>query len=140
MKLNIVNFNPDIKEDVQYVDELIKMFTNIKTNLTTKNYIPYQNFLTKMNKFINMLIPKFEKELEEISSQKTFFDESDNESDNESENDNEEDDISIASISEYEEDDENNEIDELEIKKFEDITEVKIFQSNERFDFEYIKC
>ncbi len=135
MKLNIVNFNPDIKEDVQYVDELIKMFTNIKTNLSTKNYIPYLNFLTKMNKFINMLIPKFEKELEEVSSQKTFFDESDNESESD-----EEDDISIASISEYEEDEESNEIDELEIKKFEDITEVKMFQSNERFDFEYIKC
>ncbi len=135
MKLNIINFNPDIKEDIQYVDELIKMFTNIKTNLSTKNYIPYQNFLTKMNKFINMMIPKFEKDLEESSSKKTFFDDTDND-----QSDDEDDNISIASISEYEEDDDSNEIDELEIKKFEDITEVKIFQCDERFDFEYIKC
>jgi hypothetical protein len=30
MKLNIINYNPDITEDVQYVDELITMFTNVK--------------------------------------------------------------------------------------------------------------
>jgi hypothetical protein len=131
MKLNIINFNPEIKEDIQYVDELIKMLNNIKENLTTKCYTPYQNFLTKMNKFINMVTPNFEKELNDVSSKKTFYDEAD---------DLEDDNISIASISEYEDDDEIDEIDELEIKKFEDITEVKMFQSNERFDFEYIKC
>lgn len=131
MKLNIINFNSEINEDIQYVDELIKMLNNMKENLTTKCYKPYQNFLTKMNKFINMVTPNFEKELNEVSCKKTFFDEAD---------DSEDDNISIASISEYEDDDEVNEIDELEIKKFEDITEVKMFQSNERFDFEYIKC
>ena len=133
MKLNILNYNSDINEDIQYVDQLIKMFSDIKEKLYTKSYTPYQNFLTKMNKFINMVTPNFEKELNEVSSKKTFFDESDDSDDSD-------DNISIASISEYEEDDESNEIDELEINKFEDITEVKIFQSNDRFDFEYEKC
>jgi hypothetical protein len=36
--------------------------------------------------------------------------------------------------------DKENEIDELEIKKFEDVTEVKLYESDNRFDFEYIKC
>ena len=134
MKLNIVNYNPDINDDIQYVDELIKMFTNIKDNLRTKYYSPYQNFLTKMNKFINMVTPNFEKELSEVSSKKIFFDESDDSDGSEDDN------ISIASISEYEEDDDSNEIDELEIKKFEDVTEVKLYESDNRFDFEYIKC
>lgn len=130
MKLNIINFNPDINEDIQYVDELIKMLNNVKENLKTKCYHPYQNFLTKMNKFINMVTPNFEKELNEVSSKKTFFDESDDFTD---------DNVSIASISEYEDDDDSNEIDELEIQKFEHITKVKLFESNDRFDFEYSK-
>ncbi len=130
MKLNIVNFNPDINEDVQYVDELIKMLNNVKENLATQCYVPYQKFLSKINKFMDMITPNIQKELDEINSNETFFDES-----YESNDDN----ASIGSISEYEEDDDTNEIDELEIKKFEDITEVKMFESYDRFDFEYIE-
>ncbi len=134
MKLNIVNFNPDIKEDELYVDELIKMLNNVKENLKTNYYIPYQNFLTKINKFMDMITPNIQKELDKLHSNKTIFDDSDDS------NDDNDDNVSIGSISEYEEDDDSNEIDELEIKKFEDVTEVKLYESNNRFDFEYIKC
>jgi hypothetical protein len=139
MKLNIVNYNPDINEDIQYVDELIKMFTNLKDNLRTKCYTPYQKFLTKMNKFINMVSLNFEKELNEVSSKKTIFDESDDSNDSNDSNDLSDDNISIGSISEYEEDEDCSEFEELQIKNFEDITEVKLYESINRFDFEYTK-
>jgi hypothetical protein len=130
MKLNIINHNPEITDDLQYVDELIKMFTNVKEKLSSQYYTSYQKFLLKINKFMDMITPNIQKELDELASKKTFFDESD-----ESDNDN----ISIASISEYEDDDDCNEIDELEIKKYEDVTKNKLFESNDRFDFQFVK-
>jgi hypothetical protein len=130
MKLNIANYNPDINEDIQYVDELIEMLNNVKENLTTKCYSPFQKFLTKINKFMDMITPNIQKELDEIDSKKTFFDESDDQND---------DNVSIGSISEYEEDIDSTEFDEMQIKSFENETEIKLNESNNRFDFEFDK-
>lgn len=134
MKLNIINYNPDINEDIQYVDELIEMFTHLKDNLRSKYHTPYQKLLTKMNKFMDMIIPNIEKELNEMQSKKTFFDESNDQNDDQND-----DNISIGSISEYEEDIDSSEFDEILIKSFENETEIKLNESNNRFDFEFDK-
>jgi hypothetical protein len=86
-----------------------------------------------------MVSLNFEKELNEVSSKKTIFDESDDSNDSNDSNDLSDDNISIGSISEYEEDEDCSEFEELQIKNFEDITEVKLYESINRFDFEYTK-
>jgi len=140
MKLNILNYNPDLKIDTEYVDELINMLNNVKNNLNTEYYYSYQQFLNKINKFIGMITPNLKKELEAQSKKQKYFD--DNIEDNEHDRDNIDDDddnISIASISEYEEDDDANDIEELQIEQFENNLDVIFPSYMDCFDFEFEK-
>lgn len=130
MKLQIVNYNPNVNEDNQTIVNMINIFENIKENISTSKYMAYQNILNKINRFLNMIGPSFEKDIKEIEQRANYFDES-----------NEDDNISIASVSEYEccelEDDKKRESEEIEILKLEKQIKVKYNESLNRFDFEY---
>jgi hypothetical protein len=131
MKLDIINFNPNINQDKETLKNLILIFENINQNISTKKYLPYQNILNKLSRFMNMIGQSFEKDLTRVKEEENYFDET-----------NDDDDISISSISEYEYDPSDDEIeirieeDEL-IKKFEKINKIQFSKTYDRFDFEY---
>ena len=133
--LNILNYNSDLIKDKQNADEIINFINNLKTNLNNSNYIVYQNFINKISKFINMILPNFKKELKESSnSNESYFDSND-----EKNNLDDEDNISIDSISEYEYDADTTEAEELEIMNFEETMSIKFINTLNNFDFEYEK-
>jgi hypothetical protein len=131
MKLDIINFNPNINEDKEILKNFMFMCGNIEQNITTKKYLPYQNILNKINRFINMISSSFEKDMKYAEEESNYFDET-----------NSDDDISVSSISVYEYDPDDDEIeirnieDEL-IKNFDRNTKVKFAENIQRFDFEY---
>lgn len=132
MKLDIINFNPNINQDKETLKNLIAIFENIDQNISTKKYIPYQNILNKISRFINMLGQSFEKDIKLVEKNVNYFDETNEEDDN----------ISISSISEYEYDPSDDEIEirvneEELIKTFEKTNKVQFIKTIDRFDFEY---
>lgn len=127
IKLNIINYNPEHENDKKYIEELEELLGEIKDNINGKYYLPYKNFLKKMNKFIDMMINTFNKEMDELKKE-----------DENEENNIEDDDISITSISEYEDDD--TYIDEnIQIKKLQKQLDVNMSLIKNRFDFEFSK-
>lgn len=124
-KLNIINYNPDVNQDKQNIDNLMVLLTQFKENISKQNYKPYKNFLEKINKFISMISTNFQKELEEYKILDDFY----------NENKVDEDTISIDSISEYE--DENQYEDEIiQINNFKKIQEIKYNMKNNLFELE----
>lgn len=131
MKLNIINYNPNLNQDKETLKSLFVIFENINENISTKKYIPYQNILNKISKFINMLGQSFQKDIKLDEENDNYFDET-----------NEDDDISISSVSEYEYESSDDEIElrineEKLIKNFENTNKIKFNKTNNRFDFEY---
>jgi len=131
MKLDIINFNPDINKDKETLKNLITIYENIDQNISSKKYQPYQNILNKLTRFINMLGQSFEKDMKQADEEENYFDET-NDNDN----------ISISSISEYEYDPSDDEIEiriqeDTLIKKFEKTNKIQFIKMNDRFDFEY---
>lgn len=123
-KLNIVNYNPDVEQDKQNIDNLMLLLSQFKDNISKHNYKPYKNFLDKINKFISMISTNFQKELEEYKMFDDFY------------NDEVEDDtISIDSISEYE-DEEQYEDEIKQIQNFKTIQELKYKMKNTLFELE----
>ncbi len=127
--LNIVNYNPDYKEDVAYIDQVIEIFTNIKNNINKKHYPAYQEFLVRVNKFMNMMLPNLEKDINAQNSKSTIFEIDDN--------------ISIASISDYEaenddKDERLKEVEDMLIHEFEEKAKQMLNNNNLRFDFEFV--
>jgi hypothetical protein len=123
-KINILNYNPDIEQDKQNIDNLMLLLTQFKENISKQNYKPYKNFLEKINKFISMISTNFHKELEEYKIFNDFY------------NDEKEDDtMSIDSISEYE-DEEQYEDEIKQIDNFKKIQEIKYNMKNNLFDLE----
>ena len=127
MPLNIINYNNDYKKDFENIEELEKILDVIKTNITGKYYLPYKNFLKKLDKFIDMMVNVFEKELEELKKK----------IDNDEQIDND-DNISISSISDYE-DESTYEEDINKINDFQKTVEAKLKAIKLRFEFEFIK-
>jgi hypothetical protein len=109
MKLDIINFNPYVEQDKESINNIINMFNIMNENISSSKYIAYQNILNKINRFLVMLGPIFEKELQEAEQITSFFTEETNEDDN----------ISISSISEYENDFGEDEEDIRDIKNIE---------------------
>jgi len=133
MKLDIINFNPNINQDKETLKYLISIFENIDKNISSKKYLPYQNILNKLTRFVNMIIPSFEKDIKQSIEEENYFDDMNDDDDN----------ISISSISEYEYDPSDNEIEirilEHEvIKEFEKTNKIKSSKIIDRFDFEYV--
>jgi hypothetical protein len=130
MKLDIINHNPNIVKDKESINNLKYLINEIDDNLSTYKYIEYQNLLEKINKFINMLTPIFQKNLKEIESKKNYFDEENND-----------DNISIGSISEYDidydYDDEKLENEEYQINNFEQDIKKKFKEIFNRFNMNY---
>jgi len=123
--INILNYNPDVIQDKQNIDNLMLLLTQFKENISKKQYKPYKNFLEKINKFISMISTNFQKELEEYKIIDDFY----------NENKEDEDTISIDSISEYEDEDQNE--DELvQINNFKKIQEIKYNMKNNLFELE----
>ena len=130
MPLNIINYNINYKSDIEDLEEIERIIDVIKDNINDKYYMPYKNFLKKINKFIGMMVNNFEKELEETKKQleeeEKIYQNADD------------DNISINSISEYE--DEDTYEDEVKkIKLFEKLLETKFKTIKNRFDFEFSK-
>lgn len=131
MKLDIINFNPNINQDKKTLKNLISILENIDQNISTKKYLPYQNILNKLTRFMDMIRQNFEKDVTRANEEENYFDEIDDD-----------DNISISSISEYEYDPSDDEIeirieeDEL-IKKFEKTNKIQFSKTYDRFDFEY---
>jgi len=124
-KLNIINYNPDVNQDKQNIDNLMLLLTQFKENISKQNYKPYKNFLEKINKFISMISTNFQKELEEYKILDDFY----------NENKVDEDTISIDSISEYEDEDQyEDEI--IQINNFKKIQEIKYNMKNNLFELE----
>lgn len=124
MKLNILNYNPNLEEDISIVDNIINFFVDIKNNLNKREYPFYNLYINKISKFMNF-INNNDKDIKEYKNEKNIFDEEE-----------EDDDISIASISEYEE--EQLSEDEILIEEFENFSENKFVCCDDRFDFEFI--
>ena len=125
IKLNIINYNPDVNQDKQNIDNLMLLLTQFKENISKQNYKPYKNFLEKINKFIYMISTKFQKELEDYKIIDDFY----------NENKVDEDTISIDSISEYENEDQyEDEI--IQINNFKKIQEIKYNMKNNLFELE----
>ena len=124
-KLNIINYNPDVNQDKQNIDNLMMLLTQFKENISKQNYKPYKNFLEKINKFISMISTNFQKELEEYKIIGDFY----------NENKVDDDTISIDSISEYEDEDQyEDEI--IQINNFKKIQEIKYNMKNNLFELE----
>ena len=127
MTLNIINYNYEFENDIETIKELENILDVLKNNINTKYYLPYKNFLKKINKFIDMMINPFEKELEELKK-KTELEETTDNDDN----------ISVGSISEYEDNDTcDNEV--KQIKQFEKLLDCKMSLIKNRFEFDYSK-
>jgi len=124
-KLNIINYNPDVNQDKQNIDNLMLLLTQFKENISKQNYKPYKNFLEKINKFISMISINFQKELEEYKIIGDFY----------NENKVDDDTISIDSISEYE-DEEQYEDEIIQINNFKKIQEIKYNMKNNLFELE----
>jgi len=135
MKLNIVNYNPDVADNIKNIDQLIELLNDFKINIKKKNYRPYQNFLERLNKYITFSSTSFQKELEEDKNENM-----DSDDDNDNNNDNEIDEnISITSISDYEDYEYINE-ETIQIELFEDICRKKYkTYMNNVFDVDVIK-
>jgi hypothetical protein len=134
MKLNITNYNENFDDDINELNKISELIDLLKNNIKGKHYIPYQNFLKKMIRFLNMVYVPFEKELEVYKKSNNDY-EQDIEQDNEQ--DNQDDNISIGSISEYE-NDENEPIyidENILINNFELNTKSKLEITNNRYEF-----
>jgi hypothetical protein len=130
MKLNITNYNENYDNDINELDKISELINLLKNNIKGKYYIPYQNFLKKIIRFLNMVYVPFEKELNVYKNSNNDY-EQNNEQNNEQ--DNEDDNISIGSISEYE--NESN-IDENDlINNFELNTKSKLEIIDNRYEF-----
>ncbi len=135
MKLNIVNYNPTYQNDIAYIDTLINMFNNIKQHINDKQYEAYQEFLMRVNNFMNMMTPNLQKDITRRSQPNIF----------EIDDDNNQDDISIASISDYEldNDEQEQEIKDMEImmiKNFEEKSKQALNKNKMRYSFDFTKC
>jgi len=129
MKLNIINYNPEVDDNIKNIDQLIELLNDFKINIKSKNYKPYQNFLERLNKYITFSSTTFQKDLEEDKKENT---DSDNEIDKAE-------DISITSISDYE-DYEYIKEESAQIDLFEDICKKKYKNSiNNIFDVDITK-
>jgi hypothetical protein len=128
--LNITNYNPNLENDKKYIDEFIKFMELIKTRLTTKKYHIFQSFITKLNKYVSIISQQLEKEVLEKNEEDDYFDNND---------DIEDDNISIASISEYEADEEIYDCEEIQIEQFEDIMSINYSKCLNRFDFDFVR-
>jgi hypothetical protein len=127
IKLNIINYNPEHENDKKNIQELEEILGELKDNINGKYYLPYKNFLKKMNKFVDMMINTFNKEMDELK--KEYDDE---------ENNKEYDNISITSISEYEDDDTYQD-ENIQIKKLQKQLDLNMSLIKNRFDFEFSK-
>lgn len=127
IKLNIINFNSDIENDMKHIKKIESVIDEIKDNIGGKYYVPYKNIINKMSKFIDMMVNTFQKEMEEVKKNYEY-----------QENNEEDDDISITSISEYEDDD-TYEDENIQIKKLQKELDLKMNMIKNRFDFEYSK-
>jgi len=135
MKLNIVNYNPEVEDNIKNIDQLIELLNDFKINIKTKHYKPYQNFLERLNKYITFSSTTFQKELNEDKNEI----DSDNENNENNENNEENENISITSISVYE-DYEYIDEETVQIDLFDDICKKKYKNSiNNIFDVDITK-
>ncbi len=126
MKLNIVNYNPEVEDNIKNINQLIELLNDFKINIKSKNYKPYQNFLERLNKYITFSSTTFQKELDESKNDNS---DSDDDSDIQS----------FASISDYE-DYEYVEMESNQIDLFDDICKKKYKNDmNNIFDVDIIK-
>lgn len=133
-KLNITNYNPNLNDDQKYIEQFIKFMELIKIKLSTKKYKSYQSFISKLNKYVSIISQQLQKEISQNNEDDDYFDENNLD---EIENDN----ISVASISEYELDEDTNDFEEIKIKDFEDTMMINYFEYLNRFDFDFVrKC
>ena len=160
MKLNIINYNPYLKEDKETIHKLVGLLENISNKITTKEFKPYRNLLDKLGRFCSIMYQNCEKELMQSNQPNQFnhfnqfnqsnqfneFNQSNNSADPpdyfDEETEEHSDTFSVGSISEYEYDgeemtDEKKEKDEREIGTFEELAFNKLNEARNRFDFEY---
>jgi hypothetical protein len=134
MKLNIINFNQNIKNDEETINDINILLDKIKKNISKENYIPYQNMLNKLAKFINMFEPKFIKDIENNTDDNFFVNNSDDDLD---------DNVSISSISEYSLNDDEIDLDEIDLDEI-NLDEIILkmnsddINSNEKLYYKYI--
>ena len=130
MKLNIINYNQDVEEDLKTIDTIIELLNDLKINIKTKNYKPYKTFLKRLNTYLTFSSTTFRKDIadniaDNINDNNELDDDKDDDNDNNDNNDNNDKDIiTIASISDYE-NYESIDIEMQQIDLFEDICKKK---------------
>lgn len=101
-----LNYNPTLQRDLKDSNELIYKLQKIQDGLSKKEYELYQDFYANINRFLNYMIPQFEKKLAEVSA--SLSDDEDIELDSDSDLNLEvklSQDLDYDSVSEYEEED-----------------------------------
>lgn len=100
-----LNYNPSLQRDLKDSNELIGKLQKIQEGLSKKEFELYQDFYANINRFLNYMIPQFEKKLAEVSA--TLSDDEDIEINGEGSEDNTDVDTNLDydSVSEYEEED-----------------------------------
>lgn len=63
-----LNYNPSLQRDLKDSNELIGKLQKIQEGLCKKEYELYQEFYANINRFLNYMIPQFEKKLAEVSA------------------------------------------------------------------------
>jgi len=63
-----LNYNPSLQRDLKDSNELIGKLQKIQEGLSKKEYELYQEFYANINRFLNYMIPQFEKKLAEVSA------------------------------------------------------------------------
>jgi len=126
MSINITNFNPAYLADVNFIDQLISMLTNIKEDIKNIRYEPYRVFINKINKYLNLVIPQLNNDIEQSKKTISIFDDTTKEDDDVD---------SSGSISEYELDDDALEEEELEINTKYKESCIKLMECMKQYDF-----
>ena len=97
-----LNYNPTLQRDIAESTQLLNRLAKFQEGLTKKEYELYQEFYANINRFLNYMIPNFEKKLKETINVQSDDDLDDIENDT---TEIEPSDTDYDSVSEYEEDD-----------------------------------
>lgn len=95
-----LNYNPTLQRDINESTELLNRLAKFQEGLTKKEYELYRDFYANINRFINYMIPNFEKKLKEVVDVQSDDDLDDIENET-----SEPSDTDYDSVSEYEEED-----------------------------------
>ena len=60
-----LNYNPTLQRDIAESTQLLNRLAKFQEGLTKKEYELYQEFYANINRFVNYMIPNFEKKLKE---------------------------------------------------------------------------